>query len=202
METVVRRGEIEMTGYPCPHCEYFAKWPTELQKHIMVHSKERPHQCIVCGLTYKWKWDLGRHFDKSHHEAANPYKKNPSLGAGNMTTGASVTFDEDVDKPGRLANLALDKVSGSNESTLSSCGSKWSPSEVSPARIACTRNSDILASEDAKLCLAAPSDNTITNCNLLRLSPFPPGWPQFRPPKQSRINGTRLRPQTGHRPRV
>lgn len=78
---MVKQGEIETTGYQCPHCEYFAKWPTELQKHIMVHSKERPHQCIICGLTYKWKWDLGRHFDKSHLPAVNPYKKNPNSSA-------------------------------------------------------------------------------------------------------------------------
>lgn len=63
------------TGFQCPHCTFFAKWPTELQKHIMVHSKERPHQCVVCGLTYKWKWDLGRHFEKSHEGMPNPYKK-------------------------------------------------------------------------------------------------------------------------------
>ncbi|EUB60760.1 HIV1 enhancer-binding protein 2 [Echinococcus granulosus] len=75
LQTTLRRGAVERTGYPCPHCDYFAKWPTELQKHIMVHSKERPHQCVICGLTYKWKWDLGRHFDKSHHHAVNPYKK-------------------------------------------------------------------------------------------------------------------------------
>ncbi|VDM00702.1 unnamed protein product [Schistocephalus solidus] len=75
LQVTHRKGSLGRTGYPCPHCEYFAKWPTELQKHIMVHSKERPHQCVICGLTYKWKWDLGRHFDKSHHHAVNPYKK-------------------------------------------------------------------------------------------------------------------------------
>ncbi|VDD74914.1 unnamed protein product [Mesocestoides corti] len=75
LQSTLRKGAVERTGYPCPHCDYFAKWPTELQKHIMVHSKERPHQCIICGLTYKWKWDLGRHFDKSHNHTVNPYKK-------------------------------------------------------------------------------------------------------------------------------
>ncbi|VDP95822.1 unnamed protein product [Echinostoma caproni] len=79
------RGGLISIGYPCPYCDYFAKWPTELQKHIMVHSKERPHRCVICGLSYKWKWDLGRHFDKSHHKTMNPYKKNclsPCAGRG------------------------------------------------------------------------------------------------------------------------
>ncbi|CAH8650747.1 unnamed protein product [Schistosoma rodhaini] len=71
-----RSTKMNMSGYPCPNCDYVAKWPTELQKHIMVHSKQRPHRCIICGLSYKWKWDLGRHFDKSHNRTMNPYKKN------------------------------------------------------------------------------------------------------------------------------
>ncbi|CAH8872485.1 unnamed protein product [Trichobilharzia szidati] len=71
-----RSNNMHTSGYPCPNCDYVAKWPTELQKHIMVHSKQRPHRCIICGLSYKWKWDLGRHFDKSHNRTMNPYKKN------------------------------------------------------------------------------------------------------------------------------
>ncbi|TNN07211.1 Zinc finger protein [Schistosoma japonicum] len=71
-----RSNNMNTSGYPCPNCDYIAKWPTELQKHIMVHSKQRPHRCIICGLSYKWKWDLGRHFDKSHNKTMNPYKKN------------------------------------------------------------------------------------------------------------------------------
>ncbi|KAF5395245.1 Zinc finger protein [Paragonimus heterotremus] len=80
-EQKLTQGTMNPTGYPCPYCEYFAKWPTELQKHIMVHSKERPHRCVICGLSYKWKWDLGRHFDKSHHKGMNPYKKNGFVGS-------------------------------------------------------------------------------------------------------------------------
>lgn len=79
-------------GYPCPYCEYFAKWPTELQKHIMVHSKERPHRCVICGLSYKWKWDLGRHFDKSHHKGMNPYKKNGFTTSSTGTTRGSKRY--------------------------------------------------------------------------------------------------------------
>ncbi|KAA3676653.1 uncharacterized protein DEA37_0011429, partial [Paragonimus westermani] len=83
------QGTVNPTGYPCPYCQYFAKWPTELQKHIMVHSKERPHRCVICGLSYKWKWDLGRHFDKSHHKDMNPYKKKNGCVSGITTTRGS-----------------------------------------------------------------------------------------------------------------
>ncbi|KAF6772115.1 hypothetical protein AHF37_08851 [Paragonimus kellicotti] len=99
-EQKLTQGTVNPTGYPCPYCEYFAKWPTELQKHIMVHSKERPHRCVICGLSYKWKWDLGRHFDKSHHKGMNPYKKNGFI---NNTT----TRDSKRDSRGRITTNKL-----------------------------------------------------------------------------------------------
>ncbi|XP_018651694.1 putative na/ca exchanger [Schistosoma mansoni] len=60
--------------YPCPKCNYTAKWPTELQKHVMVHANSRPFICCVCTTSYKWSWDLGRHFTNSHPNLPNPYK--------------------------------------------------------------------------------------------------------------------------------
>uniref|UniRef100_A0A5K4F708 C2H2-type domain-containing protein n=1 Tax=Schistosoma mansoni TaxID=6183 RepID=A0A5K4F708_SCHMA len=61
--------------YPCPKCNYTAKWPTELQKHVMVHANSRPFICCVCTTSYKWSWDLGRHFTNSHPNLPNPYKR-------------------------------------------------------------------------------------------------------------------------------
>ncbi|CAH8555349.1 unnamed protein product [Heterobilharzia americana] len=65
----------QMKGYPCPRCNYTAKWPTELQKHVMVHANSRPFVCCVCATSYKWSWDLGRHFTNSHPNLPNPYKR-------------------------------------------------------------------------------------------------------------------------------
>ncbi|KAH9583528.1 hypothetical protein MS3_00007896 [Schistosoma haematobium] len=62
-------------SYPCPKCNYIAKWPTELQKHVMVHANSRPFICCVCTTSYKWSWDLGRHFTNSHPNLPNPYKR-------------------------------------------------------------------------------------------------------------------------------
>ncbi|VDP65682.1 unnamed protein product [Echinostoma caproni] len=70
-----RRGNSRSKGYPCPRCSYTAKWPTELQKHVMVHANSRPFVCCVCSTSYKWSWDLGRHFSNAHPGLLNPYKR-------------------------------------------------------------------------------------------------------------------------------
>lgn len=71
--------EISTTTEPkylkCNMCDFVAKWPAELQKHAVSHSEERPFICMVCGSTYKWKWDLVKHFEKSHSTLQNPYKR-------------------------------------------------------------------------------------------------------------------------------
>ncbi|KAL3308525.1 hypothetical protein Ciccas_012942 [Cichlidogyrus casuarinus] len=61
--------------YTCPCCNYRAKWPTELLKHVMVHARIRPYLCPICSTSYKWSWDLGRHFSNSHPLFPNPFKK-------------------------------------------------------------------------------------------------------------------------------
>ncbi|TGZ52367.1 hypothetical protein CRM22_010649 [Opisthorchis felineus] len=73
--SVRRRDGHGVKGYPCPRCNYTAKWPTELQKHVMVHATSRPFVCSVCSTSYKWSWDLGRHFSNAHPILPNPYKR-------------------------------------------------------------------------------------------------------------------------------
>uniref|UniRef100_A0A1I8IPN4 C2H2-type domain-containing protein n=1 Tax=Macrostomum lignano TaxID=282301 RepID=A0A1I8IPN4_9PLAT len=121
--TMVRLENGDTIGFKCPECDYFAKWPTELQKHIMVHSSARPHVCVVCGCTYKWKWDLGRHFDRSHESAAmpNPYKKNSarpsSGGGGGYPSSASAAATSST---GRSTPRAPRQSGGSGSSRLAS----------------------------------------------------------------------------------
>ncbi|VDD80249.1 unnamed protein product [Mesocestoides corti] len=69
-------GKSSRKGHFCPWCNYCAKWPTELQKHMVVHDNSRPYSCIICSNCYKWSWDLGRHFSTVHAGLPNPYKLN------------------------------------------------------------------------------------------------------------------------------
>ena len=44
----------------CIKCDFVGRWPTELQKHAASHSTSRPFKCLVCSLTYKWRWGNAR----------------------------------------------------------------------------------------------------------------------------------------------
>nr|CAH8821077.1 unnamed protein product [Trichobilharzia regenti] len=83
MTTLPTTGIQHIKSYPCPKCNYTAKWPTELQKHVMVHANSRPFVCCVCTTSYKWSWDLGRHFTNSHPNLPNPYKRQRNINNNN-----------------------------------------------------------------------------------------------------------------------
>jgi hypothetical protein len=54
----------------CPHCNYSASWPSDLQRHMMVHSVERRCHCHLCGRRYKHQFDLNSHLRRVHHVMA------------------------------------------------------------------------------------------------------------------------------------
>lgn len=50
----------------CNICGYRTRWISELQRHMRVHSQEKPFQCHKCKYVCKWKGDLNRHLMKYH----------------------------------------------------------------------------------------------------------------------------------------
>lgn len=50
----------------CKVCGYKAKWVSELEKHIRVHTQEKPYPCPYCKHSARWKGDLTRHIQKIH----------------------------------------------------------------------------------------------------------------------------------------
>lgn len=92
-------GAAEGKSLKCKKCDFEAKWPAELQKHAVSHSEERPYICMVCGSTYKWKWDLVKHFQKSHPNLPNPYRRNDKK---DSPDGSSEEEDEPMPKRVKL----------------------------------------------------------------------------------------------------
>ena len=45
---------------------YKTRWISELERHVRVHSKEKPFKCTFCDFKSKWKGDLNRHIQRYH----------------------------------------------------------------------------------------------------------------------------------------
>ena len=62
----VKDGEV----LRCSQCQYIAKWPSDLHRHLLVHSVEKQYECDLCHRKYKYKFDLNMHLRKMHKVAA------------------------------------------------------------------------------------------------------------------------------------
>lgn len=62
----------------CNVCNYKTRWISELQRHMRVHSQEKPFQCHKCKYVCKWKGDLNRHLLKYHGIKMQSVKKTDS----------------------------------------------------------------------------------------------------------------------------
>ena len=56
----------EEENLQCGHCPYIAKWPSDLRRHMMVHTAQRRFKCQFCFKTYKYRFDLNIHIKRSH----------------------------------------------------------------------------------------------------------------------------------------
>ncbi|CAF4525736.1 unnamed protein product, partial [Rotaria magnacalcarata] len=71
-------------------------------------------KCLVCSLTYKWRWDLAKHWDRAHAcgvkgiNLINPYKKRDRDQARSMM---------------ELTPTPTTKINGDHHSTCSSISS-------------------------------------------------------------------------------
>ena len=51
----------------CKLCSYVAKWPSDLRRHLLVHSVEKRYACNACDKRYKYQFDLNMHLRRHHH---------------------------------------------------------------------------------------------------------------------------------------
>lgn len=65
-------------AFQCDVCGYRAKWLSELQKHKLVHTNEKPFPCPHCTHRSRWKGDLTRHIQKIHKIFVQPQRSRKS----------------------------------------------------------------------------------------------------------------------------
>ncbi|KAI0213740.1 hypothetical protein LSAT2_001191 [Lamellibrachia satsuma] len=73
-----RRVLFQPENLKCSHCSYFAKWPSDLHRHMLVHSIEKRFKCRYCGKKYKYRFDLNMHLRKTHKIPAGRNRKTGS----------------------------------------------------------------------------------------------------------------------------
>lgn len=59
-ETVKRKHHV------CSLCSKEFGGKTDLQRHMLIHSDERPHKCSVCGKSYRQAVNLKNHITTAH----------------------------------------------------------------------------------------------------------------------------------------
>ncbi|XP_059484767.1 zinc finger and BTB domain-containing protein 49-like [Neocloeon triangulifer] len=52
--------------YVCTYCNKRFGWSTDLKRHILTHTGERPFQCQLCGATFTRNFLLQKHVIKLH----------------------------------------------------------------------------------------------------------------------------------------
>ncbi|XP_044727339.1 zinc finger protein OZF-like [Chrysoperla carnea] len=63
---VVHEKEQPARNHLCNICGYATTAPSQLRKHLMVHSSEKPHACDRCDKAYRREDDLKGHIARAH----------------------------------------------------------------------------------------------------------------------------------------
>lgn len=79
-------------------CSYKTRWISELERHVRVHSKEKPFKCGICDFKSKWKGDLNRHVQR-YHSGTVPDGGDSDASGTNYATGSN-SHNSDVSPSG------------------------------------------------------------------------------------------------------
>lgn len=62
-----KRKANDPTGrYPCPDCDKSFPYPSVLKLHLVTHTKEKIHKCIMCAESFAQSKNLYAHYKQSH----------------------------------------------------------------------------------------------------------------------------------------
>ena len=54
------------SSHPCPKCGKEFHVPSLLERHMRIHTNERPYQCRMCGRSYSQSGNLNVHLKTIH----------------------------------------------------------------------------------------------------------------------------------------
>jgi uncharacterized Zn-finger protein len=61
--------EDKVRKYQCTYCSKKFGWPTDLKRHTLIHTGERPFRCQSCDSTFTRNFLLKKHQRKCHSES-------------------------------------------------------------------------------------------------------------------------------------
>ncbi len=61
----------KLTSLTCIQCGFQARDSSELSRHHLVHSLNRPYACTRCGFSTKYQDELAKHLRKYHPEISS-----------------------------------------------------------------------------------------------------------------------------------
>ena len=70
-ESIPPRQSESVSQFHCALCDKSFAQKVNLQKHMMIHSGERPFQCYVCGKSFRQKTALQKHYTVHTHGSTN-----------------------------------------------------------------------------------------------------------------------------------
>lgn len=65
-EILRQRKVKQKKTYPCEECGKVFGWPTDLKRHVLIHSGLRPFSCKHCDSSFNRSWLLRKHVSRLH----------------------------------------------------------------------------------------------------------------------------------------
>lgn len=72
LQNVANDASNSTTVHRCDHCGKICSYPSELKKHIRIHTSEKPCKCGTCNKRFSRNDSLQRHI--MIHTGDEPYK--------------------------------------------------------------------------------------------------------------------------------